>query len=107
MRPIPLKTKLTRAVLGLAVAATIAAPAAYAQPSTIAGSVGMEYGDLRARDAQDATVASRQVVVEPSDRSGFDWPSAAIGAVGMAGLSVALIAALGKRRTVGRRTAGA
>jgi hypothetical protein len=122
MSSLPLKTKLAwallaLALLALAVAATIAAPAAYPQPrdsapiapppSLMAASVGMEYGDLRARDAQDATVASRPVVAEPSDRAGFDWLSAAIGAAVAAGLSLVSMAVVGRVRAVGRRAASA
>ena len=113
-------TRLNTALAGLVVAATLAAPAAYAMPidavapavtrepsyvppppSSIAASAGQEYEKLRAPGA------SQPVVDEPSAPSGFDWVSAAIGAVAAAGVAVVSIAALGMRRPAARRAASA
>jgi hypothetical protein len=96
-------TKLARTLAAMTVAAAIAAPAAGARPidvppppSSIAAGAGMEYGELRAPEP-----APQPIVAEPSG-GGFDWPSAAIGGVAVAGLSLASMAALGTR---GRRVA--
>ena len=115
-------TRLTTALAGLIVAATLAAPAAYAMPidpvapavtreasdvppppSSIAASAGEEYEALRA----SKTVASQPVADQPSTPSGFDWVSAAIGAVAAAGVAVVSIAALGVRNPSARRAASA
>ena len=105
--------RLNTALAGLVVSATLAAPAAYAlptdpaapavtrtasdvppPPSSIAASAGQEYEELRARN----TVASQPVADEPSAPGGFDWVSAAIGAVAAAGVAVVSMAALGVRK---------
>jgi hypothetical protein len=106
--------KTTFAVV--AAAATIAAPAASARPidsgptrpvdvapppSSSAASAGKEYAALR---AQHAPAAPQPVVDEP-DRGGFDWLSAAVGAI--AGLSTLSVVALGVRGTAARRPASA
>jgi hypothetical protein len=104
--------KLVTALVGVALA--IAAPAAYAMPvdpngapgttqevpyvppppSSIATSAADEYELLR------APVASTEVADEPSSPSGFDWVSAAIGAVAVAatGIGLVTVAALRTRR---------
>ena len=58
---------------------------------------------LRARN----TVASQPIADEPSAPDGFDWMSAAIGAVAAAGLAIVSFAALGTRRPAARRAARA
>jgi hypothetical protein len=69
--------------------------------------------DLRAPDTRDAaegyspTFESQPVADEPSSPGGFDWVSAAIGAVAAAGLSLVLMATLGLRRPAARRAASA
>jgi hypothetical protein len=102
--------KLVTALVGVALA--IAAPAAYAMPidpvsapvttqevphvppppSSIAMSAADEYEALR------APVGSAEVADEPSSPSGFDWASAAIGAVAAAGVALVSVAALSTRR---------
>ena len=102
--------KLVTALVGVALA--IAAPAAYAMPidpvgapattqevpdvppppSSIAMSAADEYEALR------APAGSTAVAAEPSSPSGFDWPSAAIGAVAAAGIALLTVAALSTRR---------
>jgi hypothetical protein len=118
-------TKLTGALAALAVVAAIAAPAAYAAgsvhprspvvrcdpsagpppPSSIAASAAKEYAILRAcrRQADSTTFVSAPVARKPSAPTGFDWASAAIGAIAVAGVSLMSVAALGVRR----RTRGA
>jgi hypothetical protein len=69
--------------------------------------------DLRAPDTRDQaegyspTLESQPVADEPSSPGGFDWVSAAIGAVAAAGLSLMLMATLGLRRPAPRRAASA
>lgn len=102
--------KLVTALVGVALA--IAAPAAYAMPidpvgapettqevpnvppppSSIAMSAADEYEVLR------APAGSTAVAGEPSSPSGFDWASAAIGAVAAAGIALVTLAALSTRR---------
>jgi hypothetical protein len=82
-------------------------------PSSIAASVGKEYQDLRSPDTRDVaegsrpTPAQQPVVDEPSEPSGFDLVSAAIGAVAAAALSLMLMATLSIRRPTGGRAASA
>jgi hypothetical protein len=105
-----ISAKLATALLAVTLA--IAAPAAYAMPadpvgaptptqrvpdvppppSSIAMSAADEYEVLR------APVASTEVADEPSSPSGFDWVSAAIGAVAAAGIALVTVAALSARR---------
>jgi hypothetical protein len=117
-------TRLNTALAGLIVAATLAAPAAYAMPtdpaapavtreasdvppppsSIVVGSgQEYEYEQLRAPN----TVPSQPAADEPSAPGGFDWVSAAIGAVAAAGVAVVSIAALGMRKPSARRAASA
>jgi hypothetical protein len=115
-------TRLTTALAGLVVVATLAAPAASAMPidpaapavtrevpdvppppSSIATSAAEEYAELRAPN----TVASQPVAVEPSAPGGFDWVSAAIGAVAAAGVAVVTMATLGMRKPAARHAASA
>ena len=69
--------------------------------------------DLRSPDTRDQaegyspTLESQPVADKPSSPSGFDWVSAAIGAVAAGGLSLVLMATLGMRRTPRRRPASA
>ena len=118
-----MSTKARRTLVGVAAVVAIAAPAAQARPSDSAepvrpahvatGSVGMEYGDLRVSRAQDktrghtSTVKSRPVAQPVSAPGGFDWMSAAIGAVVTAGLGLVSLAAVGVHRPAGRRAASA
>jgi hypothetical protein len=53
------------------------------------------------------TLEPQPTAAEPSEPSGFDVVSAAIGAVAAAGLSLVLVATLGLRRPAGRPAAGA
>jgi hypothetical protein len=79
-------------------------------PSSIAAPAGEKYEALRAPDGQEPTepvAESRPVVDEPSAPGGFDWVSAAIGAVTAAGVSLVLMATLGLRRPTERRGASA
>jgi len=105
-------TKLGTRLLGMALAAVIAAPVAYAMPadpvgsttatheasdvppppSSIAASAGEEYEALRAPDESTAAVDA------PAVAGGFDWASAAIGAVAAAALSLVSLAAIATRR---------
>ena len=110
-------TRLNSALAGLVVAATFAAPAAYAMPidpvapattreasdvppppSSIAVSARQEYEQLR----NPGNVASQPVAGEPSAPGGFDWVSAAIGAVAAAGVAIVSMATLSTRRPAAR-----
>jgi hypothetical protein len=127
MRSTLRSTKMTGALAAIAVAATIAAPAAYAipidgdplvrspdatrdvgevppPPSSIAASAAKEYDALRSAGAQDRNrpVASQPIADQPSAPGGFDWVSALIGAAAAAGLALVSMATLGMRK----RTAG-
>jgi hypothetical protein len=91
-------------------------------PSSIAASAAEEYNKLRAPDATDEippqqgsypvgeyyedlrASESQPVADEPSEPSGFDWVSAAIGAVVAAGLTLVLMATVGTRLPLRRRT---
>jgi hypothetical protein len=113
-------TRLTTALAGVTIAATLAAPVAYAMPvdqiapgatrevsdvppppSSIAASAAEEYEQLR------APATSQPVAVEPSAPGGFDWVSALIGAVAAAGVAVVSMAMLGMRKPAARRAASA
>ena len=115
-------TRLTTALASVTIAATLAAPAAYAMPidqiapgatrevpdvppppSSIAASAAREYEQLRAPKA----VASQPVADAPSAPGGFDWLSAAIGAIAAAGVAVVSMAMLGMRKPAARRAASA
>jgi hypothetical protein len=69
--------------------------------------------DLRAPDTRDAAegyqpeLPQQPVADEPSEPSGFDWVSAAIGAIAAGALSLVLIATLGMRRPPRDRPASA
>ena len=96
-------------------------------PSSIAAPAGEAYTDLRSPDAASsdrsvdlrspdsrnqpadytATVVSPAVADEPSEATGFDLTSAAIGAIAAAAVSLVLIATLGTRGPFGRRAASA
>jgi len=116
------RTRLAGALAGVAFAATIAAPAAYAMPidpvqtvgsadasdpsyvppppSLIAASAAKDYDALRSAGAQDRNppVASQQIADQPSAPGGFDWVSSLIGAVAAAGLALVSMATLGMRK---------
>ena len=109
-------TRLTTALACvLTIAATLAAPAAYAMPvdqsapgatreasdappppSSIAASAAEVV-----REAARGPGASQPVAAEPSAPGGFDWVSAAIGAVAAAGVAVVSMAMLGMRKPGG------
>lgn len=102
----------------LAVTLAIAAPAAYAMPvdpvgattpteqvpdvppppSSIAMTAKDQYEVLRAPVGGTEVAGGTAVADEPSSPSGFDWMSAAIGAVAAAGIALATVAALSTRR---------
>ena len=90
------------AVIALAIALPVAGASAQSDvappPSSIAASAEQEYQSLRA-------AAQQPTVDEPSEPSGFDFASAAIGAAVAAGLSIVLMTALSIRRP--RRPASA
>jgi hypothetical protein len=75
--------------------------------------VGVGQQDLRSPDTRDQaegyrpTLEPQPVADEPSEPTGFDLVSAAIGAVAAGGLSLVLMATLGMRRLPGRRAASA
>ena len=117
-------TGLSAALAALAIAVAIVAPAAFAKPtgrpslaaicaatdvppppSSIAASAAKEYAVLRGCGGHhDSTIAASAPIARgPSAPTGFDWPSAAIGAAAAAGLSLVLAAALGMRRRTSRQ----
>ena len=71
---------------------TMEVPQVPPPPSSIAVSAADEYEVLR------APAGSTQVASEPASPSGFDWVSAAIGAVAAAGIALVTLAALSTRR---------
>ena len=77
-------------------AASVAPP-----PSSIAAPAGDAYEELRSPAPGDP----KPVVAEPTESSGFDLPSAAIGAATGAGLLIVVLAAAGlpRRRPLTRR----
>lgn len=87
-------TALTGAIIGSAIGAGAVSAAAEASrsvpppPSSIAAPAGDAYEDLRAPEQPTA----QPVATEPS---GFDMPSAAIGAAAGAGVVIVLLAAGG------------
>jgi hypothetical protein len=100
------KKSLATAMVAAALAIALPVSSASAQsnvappPSSIAVSAKDHYQSLRAA-AQPPTVD------EPSETSGFDVASAAIGAAVAAGLSIVFAAGLGIRRPAGGRAASA
>jgi hypothetical protein len=77
-------------------------------PSSIAASAADEYQDLRAPDTRAQPELPQQPVAdEPSEPSGFDFVSAAIGAIVAGALSLGLVATLGMRRPPRDRPASA
>jgi hypothetical protein len=123
--------RLATALIGVTLAAAIAAPGASADPGATAyqdlrspdardaaerptyadGPGAITYRDLRSPDARDAAEGYRPAlepqppVDEPSSPDGFDWVSAAIGAAVGTGLLIALIVTVGglaRRRPVTR-----
>jgi hypothetical protein len=84
-----------RSVEGTVEATSVAPP-----PSSIAAPAGDAYEELRSPAPGDP----QPVVAEASEPSGFDLPSAAIGAATGAGLVIALLAAggLARRRPLAR-----
>jgi HAMP domain-containing protein len=100
------KKRLATAMVVAALAIVLPVSGAFAQsnvappPSSIAASAEDEYQSLRA-PGQQATVD------EPSEPSGFDLVSAAIGAAAAAGLSLVLMTVFAVRRPTSRRPASA
>jgi hypothetical protein len=76
-----------------------------APPSSIAAPAGQAYEEVRSLDAARPSAESQPVAGEPSSPSGFDLPSAAIGAASGAGLVLVLLVAVGLagRRPLTRR----
>ena len=118
------KKRLTTALAAAALSSALAASGAYAHygsqsgaspevappASSIAASAAEEYQDLRSAGVAEGsrpTPAQQPVVDEPSEPSGFDLVSAAIGAVAAGALSLVLMATLSMRRPTGRRAASA
>jgi hypothetical protein len=116
-----LKTRLATALSGAALASALVvsgASAHYGQqtdnpeyvpppPSSIAASAAEEYQALRNPDTRDQAVAQQPVADEPSESSGFDVVSAAIGAIAAGAIALGLMAALGLRRPPRGRPASA
>jgi hypothetical protein len=113
------KTRLATALAGAALASALVVSGASADPHAIDAHNRAvnpppvaSPQDLRMPDTRDQaegyspTLESHPVADEPSSPSGFDWVSAAIGAVAAAGLSLVLMATLGLRRPT-RRAASA
>jgi hypothetical protein len=111
-----MRSKARRMLVGIAAAVMIAAPAAQAMPidgaqdgrpdhmgpsSSVAS--GLQYRDLRSglrTSSLAGTTSPPPPAIRPAPTSGgFDWLSAAIGAIGAAGLALASWTALGMRRT--------
>jgi hypothetical protein len=119
------KQRLATALAGAALASALGASGASAHhgsqaseppqvpppASSIAAPAGEAYVDLRSPDSRNqpadytATVVSPAVADEPSEATGFDLTSAAIGAIAAAAVSLVLIATLGTRGPFGRRAA--
>jgi hypothetical protein len=87
--------------------ATVESPSLPPPPSSIAAPAGKAYEELRSpgQPVAQPTGAPQAVIEEPSSPSGFDLPSAAIGAATGAGLVIVLLAAggLARRRPPTRR----
>jgi hypothetical protein len=114
------KKRLATALAGAALASALVVSGASADPHAIdAHNRAVDpppvasTQDLRAPDTRDQaegyspTLESQPVADEPSSPGGFDWVSAAIGAVAAAGLSLVSMAALGMRRPTGGRATSA
>ena len=112
------KKRLTTALAGAALASGMVVSGASADPHAIDAHNRAvnpppvaSAQDLRMPDTRDQaegyspTVESQPVADQPSSPGGFDWVSAAIGAVAAAGLSLVLMATLGLRRPAARRAA--
>jgi hypothetical protein len=67
-------------------------------PSSIAMTAKDQYEVLRAPVGGTEVAGGTAVADEPSSPSGFDWVSAAIGAVATAGIALVTVAALSARR---------
>ena len=111
-----ISSKLATALLAVTLA--IAAPAAHAMPvdpvgtptpteqvpdvppppSSIAMTAKDQYEVLRAPVGGTEVAGGTAVADEPSSPSGFDWVSAAIGAVAAAGIALATFTAMSTRR---------
>jgi hypothetical protein len=82
-------------------------------PSSIAASAAKEYQDLRLPDRRmppqhyAPALDQQPVADEPSEPSGFDFVSAAIGAIAAGAVALVLMAALGLRRPPRGRPASA
>jgi hypothetical protein len=118
MAPVRIKKATATALTGAALASLLCAPAVSAAgdgtaspsvpppPSSIAAPAGEEYEELRSTGqvADQGTSESQPTVAEASPASGFDMPSAAIGAATGAGLVILLLVAGGlvRRRPLPR-----
>ena len=80
--------------------ATAESPSVPPPPSSIAATAGKAYDGLRSpgEPVAQSTDAPQTVVDEPSSPSGFDLPSAVIGAATGAGILIVLLAAGGLAR---------
>jgi hypothetical protein len=120
------KKRLTNALAGAALASALAVSGASAAPaeqmiprttgdtpevapppSSIAESAAEEYEKLRAQAADNPAPEPQPVADEPSGQGGFDFMSAAIGAVVAGAMSLVLMASLGMRRPTSRGAASA
>ena len=111
------KKRLATAITGAALVSALVVSSASADPFTDSERQKVEqfqsHQDLRSPDTRDQaegynpTLESQPVADEPSSPGGFDWVSAAIGAVAAAGASLVLMASLGLRRPTARRAARA
>ena len=79
---------------------TVQSPSDSPPPSSIAATAGKAYDELRSpgQPVAQSTDAPQPVVDEPSSPSGFDLPSAAVGAATGAGIVIVLLAAGGLAR---------
>jgi hypothetical protein len=111
------KKRLATAMAGAALASALVVSGASADPFTDAERQEVEQfqgeQDLRSPDTRDQAegyspaLEPQTVADETSSPSGFDWVSAAIGAVAAAGLSLLLVATVGLRRAATRGAASA
>ena len=102
------KKRLVTALAGAGLASAMVVSPASADPFTDSERQKVEqfqgHQDLRAPDTRDQaegynpTLDAQPVAHEPSEPSGFDVVSAAIGAIAAGALALVLMAALGLRR---------
>jgi hypothetical protein len=111
------KRLLATAMAGAALASALVVSGASADPFTDSERQKVEqfqsHQDLRAPDTRDQaegynpTLESQPVANEPSEASGFDLVSAAIGAIAAGAIALGLMAAVGLRRRPRGRPASA